>query len=457
MQLAAERERQRAYERDYPYEAQSMKRTALRPYVFAAHKYSVYFAPWMATQVPLRRGVVVGSPMSGAAPEEGDERSDIDDGRDVWDADAVGIGIRDRARAENHAGFKALDRGVDIEWYGRTVRLSPPILAHAALLRFFDARRGRYYDGSSDSEDEDDDEDEEDDEEEEDEDGGDTEQDDASQSGSASPITSSTKPRQPKAHRTTLSASHDRDFQRLIRCADPCVSPGMSRGSWRGVFAGAWEGTFSFFEFDAYGEMLAGHTGAIYAGPFGVQRQVWKLRETFVRRKLPPREGSPTPEPAPELEPEPELKAGEGSDVDLDAAGNGQTAAGDQAESQENTAEEFPLHGPATNANFPLGPSTLRGGLASARAEETALQETIQQQVEAMGEEYEDLPDDELAEMEERAEEVGLEMLLTGTGHSAWGRFLLKGRVRYWDGLATCVKEYAVSESCPGGYRLRDD
>jgi len=42
--------------------------------------------------------------------------------------------------------------------------------------------------------------------------------------------------------------------------------------------------------------------------------------------------------------------------------------------------------------------------------------------------------------------EGGLEMILSGTGHSAWGRFVIKGRVRAWDGLASIVKEYTVSQ-----------
>jgi len=32
--------------------------------------------------------------------------------------------------------------------------------------------------------------------------------------------------------------------------------------------------------------------------------------------------------------------------------------------------------------------------------------------------------------------------LITGTGHSAWGRFILRGRIRTWDGMAMLIKEY---------------
>jgi hypothetical protein len=36
-----------------------------------------------------------------------------------------------------------------------------------------------------------------------------------------------------------------------------------------------------------------------------------------------------------------------------------------------------------------------------------------------------------------------LELILSGTGHSAWGRFNLSGRVRLWDGLVYLLKDYA--------------
>ena len=39
----------------------------------------------------------------------------------------------------------------------------------------------------------------------------------------------------------------------------------------------------------------------------------------------------------------------------------------------------------------------------------------------------------------------GLEIIVTGTGHSAWGRFYVSGRVRVWDGMVLLMKEYYVS------------
>jgi predicted RNA-binding Zn ribbon-like protein len=197
------------------------------------------------------------------------------------------------------------------------------------------------------------------------------------------------------------SSLHDRDFERLRRCFDPSTCVGMNRKSWRGSLDGCWEGNFSFFEFEAFRDMVAGQSRALYEGPFGEQAQVWRLKETFVR------------------------------------PGKGKGKA-------------LPLNGPVTNAGFPTDqPPSTGAGLASAAAEAATLRETIRQQVEAI-QGHEIVPDAELDEMLERPEE-GLEMLLTGTGHSAWGRFILKGRVRAWDGMATLVKEYAVSSSARHG------
>jgi hypothetical protein len=132
--------------------------------------------------------------------------------------------------------------------------------------------------------------------------------------------------------------------------------------------------------------------------------------------------------------------------------GGWQEEENDQAVEQEEAASprnrtKLPLKGPSTNAGFPAdSPPTTRAGLASAQAEEETLKETLVQQVDAM-EGYEVVPEAELdAMLDNPDEESGLELLLTGTGHSAWGSFILRGRVRAWDGMASLVKEYSVSK-----------
>lgn len=51
----------------------------------------------------------------------------------------------------------------------------------------------------------------------------------------------------------------------------------------------------------------------------------------------------------------------------------------------------------------------------------------------------------EKKERERRELEQRLEIIVTGMGHSAWGRFYVSGRVRCWDGMILLMKEYYVS------------
>ena len=167
--------------------------------------------------------------------------------------------------------------------------------------------------------------------------------------------------------------------------------------------------------------MLAGNSRALYEGPFGEQAQVWKLTETFVRPKSKTKK-VPVEDTNDNLKDKGKAKV-EGEPTD--------------------EPRNIPFNGPATNAGFPADlPNSTSAGLATPSAEQLTLKETIRTQVEAI-EGYEIVPDDELDEACTN-ECPGLEILLTGTGHSAWGRFILKGRVRAWDGMATLVKEYAV-------------
>ena len=240
------------------------------------------------------------------------------------------------------------------------------------------------------------------------------------------------------------SRGHDRDFARLRACFDPFVLKGMRRPAWRGSWEGCWEGTFSFFDFDAFREMLAGQSRALYEGPFGEQAQVWRLTETWVwrkdwgskKQKQRQREKEERERRRREAKAKGEELDEEGQDVVLDKG--------------KGIARGLPLTGPATNAGFPTDvPSSTSAGLATRAAEIITLKETIKQQVDAL-EGFETVPESELEDVfneSDGGEEAGLEMILTGVGHSAWGRFILKGKVRAWDGMASLVKEYAVSEA----------
>ena len=214
----------------------------LRPYVFAAHRYELYYAPWTLPGLPIAEPV---NRVEGLTPGP-------------FIADLV-----------------PKSRVATIKLYGRTVLISPPILSHAAILRFFSKRST-----SKDSvaqlptpfttvygsrielnpfegilmmnrEGEDDGDDDEEMEEE--------------------------------VEVLRDSRQHDQDFQRLLTCYDPSICRGMKRSVWAGHWNGCWEGNFSFFDFDAFKDMLAGKSAALYNGSYGEQAQVWRLQETFIR------------------------------------------------------------------------------------------------------------------------------------------------------------------------------
>jgi hypothetical protein len=348
----------------------SQREYVLRPYVFASHAYTLFFAPWTIIDLPT---IVVPNP-----------------------APVLNTFVAD---------LRARRTGVEIEWYGRRIKIAPPQLAQGAILNFFDRRCGTQ-DSGDDSDDSDCDD----------------------------------RLLMNETYRNILQSSlHDRDFLRMTKCHDPINGAGMSRKSWRGSFNGCWEGTFSFFDFDAFKAMLAGQRRAMYEGHYGEQRQVWRLLETYVRVK---RENGVPPKQKEKPKMEEVMYTFEDDGMGEDEE---ETVEPD-VESPRNRMK-LPLKGPSTNAGFPADTSPIRAGLASAKAEEETLKETLRQQVDAM-EGYEVVPDADLdAMLDNPDEESGLELLLTGAGHSAWGRFILRGRVRAWDGMASLVKEYAVG-SC---------
>jgi hypothetical protein len=378
----------------------------LRPYVFAAQKYDLYYGPWTIHDLPLST-----SRLSNPTLE-----TEFDH--------------------PFKADLKPKSRGVDVRYYGGVVRLSAPIISHAAILRFFK----RDYD-------EDEDEDEEMAEEGEvtapiNSDNFNHE----SEINTTHTIPTSARPiNDPKYIDSRIptkpgiamsSQSHDRDWNRLKSCHDASACPGMKAKDWRNAFEGCWEGSFAFFEFSYYRVFIGGDTRALYEGPYGEQAQVWKLTETFIR----PRQVKTAL-----TEMVADRDGLEDGSVKKDKGKARAEPLPETSTSTEPNAEpRSPVfNGPATNAGFPTDlPSSLSAGLATPSAEQITLRETIKQQVDAI-EGYEIVPPDELDEAVETNVE-GLEVLLTGTGHSAWGRFVLKGRVRAWDGMATLVKEYAV-------------
>lgn len=311
---------------------------ALRPYVFAAHQYDLFYAPWTQPRVP----VLARNNQDRLPPPPGPFASDQ----------------------------VPQDRACVVPCYGRELTIAPPILAHAAQLRFFTAPELE----------------------------GDT------NSSTASDLALDMAPADLRAlPRPALSsARHDADFERLLACTDGSRSPGRALWAWRGVFTGCWEGTFTFLDFDAFRDILGGHPAAIYSGAYGEQAQVWKLRETFIR----PKPGTPADGPG------------------------------------------LPLRGPMVNGGFPgdmraFAPDAITSRAHGKSPEDATIDDALARQLEAL-DGYESIPADEVEAALASAEPGdNLGLLVTGVGHSAWGRFIISGHVRVWDGLLYLVKEYS--------------
>ncbi|GAA5947296.1 hypothetical protein JCM3775_004165 [Rhodotorula graminis] len=350
----------------------------LKPYVFAAHKFDAFFAPWTIPSLPVTRDEYPVRP-----PPEGPFLADL----------------RPRTQAQS------------ILHMGRRIEMTPPNLAHAAIFSFFFR----------------------------------VEQDPAVQSdlllqGQGTPaqhmlgnpaapaagsLTASSRPT--KTSLPVLSSRlHDRDFIRLASCIDPYSSLGMPKLYTRGDLTGSWEGRFSFFDFDSYRDMLGGRMRSLYEGPFGDQPQVWKLEERIVRLERGQQPGGRGPA----------LNAGfEVGQPVLPRPAPG-TAAGSASYSGGATTSSAAAGGHGrrrTSVDLDRSSSEDR---ASKRARSWT-------STTASGDAYAPFgdggDDDEWTHCDPDGE---YEILLTGTGHSAWGQFVLKGRVRAWDGMFSIVKEY---------------
>ncbi|TNY18841.1 hypothetical protein DMC30DRAFT_402050 [Rhodotorula diobovata] len=349
----------------------------LKPYVFAAHKFDAFFAPWTIPSLPVTREEYPVRP-----PPEGPFLADL----------------------------RPCTQAQSILHMGRRIEMTPPNLAHAAIFSFFFR----------------------------------VEQDPAVQNdlllqgqgtpaqhmlgnptpaANSNPLTASSRPT--KTSLPVLSSRvHDRDFIRLASCIDPYSSLGMPKLYTRGDLTGSWEGRFSFFDFDSYRDMLGGRMRSLYEGPFGDQPQVWKLEERVVRLERGQRPGGRGPalnagfEVGQSVLPRPTAGAGASSSSSYSGAAGNSALAG---QGRRRTSVEVE-----------------RSTSDDARASKRARSWTAAAPVDTFDGTFDD-DDDEWTQCDPDGE---YEILLSGTGHSAWGQFVLKGRVRAWDGMFSIVKEY---------------
>ncbi|KAJ9112621.1 hypothetical protein QFC19_000641 [Naganishia cerealis] len=441
----------------------------LRPYVFAATQFEITYAPWTLINLPL-------SPTS--IPSRRTPLPPLN----TYMTDST-----------------PRSRLVHVPHYGTNKPLCPPILAHAAILNFF-TRVDKLF-GSSRF----------------DTVGGENGRDltggvdgpartreareeglemdapvaevhareggEGTALGAAAGHVAGFRPPYTPARRSEI---FDTDYKRLRACYDPTESPGMAIEDWVGRFTGCWEGSFSFFDYDAYKSMLSGEPRALYEGQFGEQTQVWRLREVCVRPKRTVTEAS-----------ESHVLA---ADKDMEE----QTDNGGRSPSASPLNAGFELHSSTFDHLIPLlaakrtGPLSHLGSLGASTTSAFASsptgsitsavvrilesdddatrddylvamlgglqgQEVVsEQELEGIirrrkGQVDDDEDDhnvmDESNDMTTGTQKMhggeprdgdDLELMLVGTGHSAWGEFLLRGRVRLWDGMVTLVKEYSV-------------
>ncbi|SPO35157.1 uncharacterized protein PSFLO_00628 [Pseudozyma flocculosa] len=360
----------------------------LRPFVFAAHKFTAMLAPWTMRNLPLDRYPDSAYEGQGTGPNQRPNPFLAD--------------LTPRARA------------CEIDHCGQRIRIAIPVLSHGALFSFFmkvekdpavlgmGALLGQTDDLGADPT------------------GGGGAP--AAGQGDANGMGRRVRARSSRSPLSLSSLDHDRDVLRLLLCADPHTSPGLSPLNCSGMFEGTWEGRFSFFDFDSYREMLAGRMRSLYEGPFGEQPQIWKIREKIVRLgpgEVPGGKGSvlgagymPHPEGIILDEKVEESIGADSVVVDrselLDGKGKGKVRwNGDKGGAGGTTS---------TTAGLPVDWSSYPR--------------------------FDDEEDGRGGTRQHQQQQQQYEILLSGTGHSAWGRFVLRGRVRTWDGMLIMTKEY---------------
>ncbi|GAA5845294.1 hypothetical protein JCM11251_006391 [Rhodosporidiobolus azoricus] len=361
----------------------------LKPYVFAAHKFDAFFAPWTIRSLPVTHEDYPVCP-----PPEGPFLADL----------------RPRSQAQS------------ITHMGRRIDLAPPNLAHAAIFSFFyrveqdPAAQNDLLAGSM---------------------GAPAQHVNALLSSLNNGLTQSSRPT--KTSLPTLSSRiHDSDFVRLASCIDPYSSLGLPKLYVRGSLNGSWEGRFSFFDFDSYRDMLGGRMRSLYEGPFGDQPQVWKLQERVVKLERGEKVGGKGPW----------LNAG--FEVGKPAFPASSTPVASSSRSSTNGPSSYSqpalspaTSGPGSSSSRERGHSRRRGSvdLDSQGSDDIGAQRGAKRARSWQGE-FDAVREGEEEEEQDDDPDGDYEILLSGTGHSAWGQFVLKGRVRAWDGMFTIIKEY---------------
>ncbi|CAO1624611.1 unnamed protein product [Jaminaea pallidilutea] len=419
----------------------------LRPFVFASHKYEGFYAPWTLKALPLRRledskhameevekarGAT--APLMAAAREAEAASSSVLGQRPGSTSGAppesVASMLADGDAQEPPNPFMAdlapRVRSTTITHCGQTLILRPPILAHAAYFMFFmlvesapdvvelTAITGRGAEPGTVNR----------------RPNNDGEMRPPTQLGLLHPSLSGGRVGEVIIENSEVrgksilglqSEDHDQDLTRLMACHNPYASIGLRPCFFKTTFTGTWEGRFCFFDFNSYREMLAGRMQSLYEGPFGEQPQVWKLKEHFVRVGEGHRQ--------------------EGGNHSVIGAGYGPDESVEELLQQPRTLEE------ARENSRQLYNGKRR---ADSEGKQTSGRSSSGHRTDRPSdyEAYPQFDEDDggisagFGHIDGDASGERYEMLISGIGHSAWGRFALRGRVRAWDGMLILCKEY---------------
>ncbi|CAE6407458.1 unnamed protein product [Rhizoctonia solani] len=238
------------------------------------------------------------------------------------------------------------------------------------------------------------------------------------------------------------SAAYDTEWRRILQCGNPFVNPKFkTMPMFRpGDFAGQWEGRFVFLTFDAFRDMLAGVVGAVTTGPIAQQPHVWRIHEHHLvhrRRRFP---------------------LGRDSDVDT----GDKLPVGGPLDAYIPRNAEFIHHGEPSefgtrrlevrlpDTSDPLGYksynyTTLDGPTdlpPTYITTDSVLSPTPPPIDMDTSSDWDQPQPPTLGDGDDEFDEEILDTLITGEGHSSWGSFRLRGRVRAWDGMIILVKDY---------------
>ncbi|KAG8715578.1 hypothetical protein FRC11_002753 [Ceratobasidium sp. 423] len=253
----------------------------------------------------------------------------------------------------------------------------------------------------------------------------------------------------------TGSATYDLEWRRILQCGNPFANLKFkAMPMFRpGDLAGHWEGRFVFLPFDAFRDMLAGVPGAVTNGPIAQQPHVWRIREHHLisrRRRIP-------------LGRESDSVTGEKLPVGAPLDAYIPTGAQFIPHGEPNEFISHRLEVRIPDSTTPLGYrsynyTTLDGptDLPPTQlpiTEVAGVPKTVDMDMDLSSDW--DRPQPTLGDGDDEFEEEILDTLITGEGHSSWGSFKLRGRVRAWDGMIILVKEY-VRHPSPLAFPVAD-